>query len=422
MFALLAQATHPTRRVTSLIGVAALVALASCRAEPEPRAERTAPRGAGSAATPARDVELASVIEQPLDTAVEITGTLAADEQVTAAAKVPGRVAELFVDLASPVKRGDKVAKLEPTDYVLKVQQAEAALAQAIAQLGGPEGASGKADPESTAIVRQARATLNEAQANVVRSRTLAAEGLVTGMQRDAAEAALVRAETAVQAALEEVRLRQAQVGQRRSELSIARQQLADTVIESPIDGVVQRRSASVGEYLAAGAPIAEIVRIDPLRLRVAIPERDTGGLRAGLRVQVRVEGDTAEHAGTLARVAPALEPQSRTLLVEADIPNPGSLRPGGLVNARIVVGSKAALTVPKGSVVTFAGLTKVFTVEKGKAVEKRVTLGQPAGERIEVLTGVKVGERVVLRPGSLQQGEAVRVREAPSAPAGQGS
>lgn len=402
--------------------ILSMVSFVACRNEPLPQAEKAAPRGSASAGAQARQVELEPVSEQALDKTVEITGTLAADEQVTAAAKVPGRVAELLVDLASTVKRGDIVAKLESTDYVLRVQQAEAALAQAVAQLGVPSGgAAGKADPENTAIVRQARATLNEAQANVVRSRTLAGEGLVTGMQLDAAEAAVVRAETSVQAAIEEVRLREAQVGQRRSELSIARQQLADTIIKSPLDGVVQRRSTSVGEYLAVGAPIADIVRINPLRLRVSIPERDTAGLRSGLGVLVRVDGDPASYAGKLARVAPALDLQSRTLLVEADIENPGGLRPGSLVSARIIVGSKKALTIPKSAVVTFAGLNKVFSVEKGKAVEKRVTLGQVAGERVEVVSGVKLGDSVIVRAGSLQQGELVQVRQAQPASADTG-
>jgi multidrug efflux pump subunit AcrA (membrane-fusion protein) len=128
--------------------------------------------------------------------------------------------------------------------------------------------------------------------------------------------------------------------------------------------------------------------------------------------VNVAVEGDTVSHSGTIARLAPALDAQNRTLLVEADIKNPGNLRPGVLARAEVIVGSQPALTVPSSAVVAFAGIQKVITIEGDKAVEKRVTTGKRAGNVTEVLTGLKAGERVVKEPGSLQQGQPVRVVE----------
>jgi RND family efflux transporter MFP subunit len=379
----------------------------------KPEAEKVSAAGSARARAE-REVELDAVTEQPIEQVVEVAGTLAPDEQVVVASKVAGRVATLSFDLASAVKKGQTLATLEPADFVLRVEQAESARTQALAELGLPaSGASGKVDPETTAVVREARATLQEAEANAIRTRALAEEGLATGVQRDAAEAALVRAQTAVQAALEQVRIREAAVGQRRTELGLARQQLADTGIRSPLDGVVQRRFVNVGEYLTVGAPVAEIVRVDPLRLRVSVPEREAAALRVGLQVEVRVEGGGTTHSGTLSRVAPALDLESRTLLVEADLPNKGELRPGSFAHARIVVATKRAPTVAKSAIVTFAGLNKVLTVDRGKAVERRITLGKSVGDRVEVVSGLKSGESVVIRPGSLQQGERVRVRRA---------
>ncbi|XXT23347.1 efflux RND transporter periplasmic adaptor subunit [Sorangium sp. So ce429] len=368
---------------------------------------------ADKAAPDVKEVTLAPVIELVVEQTIDISGTLDADEQVTVGAKLPGRVASIAVDLASPVQRDQVIAQLETRDYELRIEQAAAALAQSRAQLGLPQdGPDTELDVENTAIVREALATLKEAQANQLRARNLAKEGLMSGMDRDAAEAAAVRAETAVQSAREEVRIRQATVRQRRSELRMARQQLADAVVRSPIDGIVQARRASVGQYLAAGAPIVEIVRIDPLRLRVAIPEAEAAGVRAGQQVRVTVPGDSAVHAGTVARLAPALDQQSRTLLVESDIKNPGHLRPGSLVSAQIVVSSKPAPSVPASAIVRFAGLTKVITVENGKAKEKQVATGRAAGDRIEIVSGLAAGESVVAKPGSLQQGQPVRVVE----------
>jgi hypothetical protein len=131
--------------------------------------------------------------------------------------------------------------------------------------------------------------------------------------------------------------------------------------------------------------------------------------------VHVRVGGQSGagareKHTGVVARLAPSLDPQSRSLLIEADIQNPGSLRPGNFVQARIIIGERRALTVPASAVVTFAGLQKVILVEDGKAVERPVTTGDVQGDRIEITTGVRDGEQVVEVPGALQQGQPVSV------------
>lgn len=386
------------------------LASAGCREEARAKPEAGDAKPSGSADA-ARQVRLEPVRELPLEESIEISGTLAVDEQVSVGAKVAGRLGSISVDVGTEVKSGQPIAQLETTEYSLRVDQASAALAQARAQLGlAPEGTDTVVDVENTAIVRQARATANEANTNAVRARALAKEGITTGMQLDAAEANAVRAETALQAAMEEVRIREATMSQRRSELRLAKQQLADTVVRSPLDGVVQMRIANVGQYLAAGAPVAQIVRIDPLRLRAAVPEREARKLRVGQLVRVELDSDPTPYSGTVARLAPSLETQNRSLLVEADIPNPGGLRPGSFARSRVVVASKPAATVSKSAVVAFAGLQKVITVENGKAVEKRVTLGRSVGDRVEILNGVKVGDSVVAQPGALQQGQPVRV------------
>src|SRR3989441_13246973 len=142
---------------------------------------------------------------------------------------------------------------------------------------------------------------------------------LIARGQPASVEASLQVAEARYQDALEEVRNRQAIIAQRRSELDLARQQLADTVIVSPLDGAVSLKQASVGEYLTAGAPISTLVRVHPPRLRVLVPEREGSGVRAGHAVTLTVEGDPTVYRGRVVRLSPVVQEQNRTLLVEAE-------------------------------------------------------------------------------------------------------
>jgi multidrug efflux pump subunit AcrA (membrane-fusion protein) len=351
--------------------------------------------------------------ERQVARTVIATGTLAAEDQVVLGFQVPGRLSELLVDLGSRVRRGQPLARLDPTDFRLRVEQAEAALRQARVRVGlTPEGTDNRVNIEETAVVAQARAVLVEARLTRERMVKLWEQQLVARAQLDAAVAALQVAEARYQDAVEEVRNRQAVLAQRRSELELARQQLADTTLTSPIDGAVRERRASVGQYLAAGTPVATVVQLDPLRLRVAVPERDAADVRPGQNVRLTVEGDSASYGGRVVRLSPAIEEQSRTLLVEAEIPNPrGALRPGAFAKAEITTDAgHPVVVVPASAIVTFAGIDKVLAVADGRAVEKRVQLGRRLGEHVEVVSGLDKGEAVVVQPGNLVGGQQVTV------------
>jgi RND family efflux transporter MFP subunit len=259
--------------------------------------------------------------------------------------------------------------------------------------------------------VREARAVLEEARANRERYASLLASGLVSKADFDTVQATTRVAESRYQDSLEEIRNRQGIVSQRRAEAALARQQLADTAIYAAFDGVVQQRQASLGEYVAAGAPIAEIVRIDPLRFRAEVPERDAASIRAGQVVRLTVDGAPGEFTGRVTRLAPTITERTRVLVVESDIANDGALRAGSFARATIVTdSSQPALTVPNEAVTTFAGIQKVVVVKGGKASEKAITTGRRAGAFTEVLSGVKEGDEVVLNPVNLRSGQAVEV------------
>jgi HlyD family secretion protein len=227
-------------------------------------------------------------------------------------------------------------------------------------------------------------------------------------------QANFARAESAMAGAREQVYNRQALLRQRESELALARAALVDAVISSPLDGVVQARHVSVGELLGAGAPVATIVRIDPLRLRLEIPDHEAGKVAVGQHVRVLLGGADG-HPGKIARLAPAIDEQSRTLTVEAEVPNPGDLRAGSFVRAEIETGSDSVLAIPTRALVVFAGIEKVITVEQGKAVERVISTGRRAGELSEVKRGLEEGSEIVLEPGNLQSGDPVEPSASPA-------
>ena len=397
-----------TKRTARTCWIATLLVLLGCSKESGPAAAGVS----GPEPGPPVAVRLAEVREDVWERSLRVTGELAAFEEATLSTKVAGRLEVLSVDLGTRVKKGDLVASIETRDYQLRVAQAEAAVQAARARLGllGDDGEQ-SFQAEHAAIVRAADAELSDARRAHERLAGLMREGNSSQSLVDAAEARLLTAESQKQEALEEVSNRLALLAQRRAELEIARAQLENTSIVAPFDGAVAQRLAGTGDYLDQGAPVARLVRFDPLRLELEIPERATGALRAGLAVKAVLDGSEQAIEGTLVRLSPEIARRSRSLVVEAEVPNPdGRLRPGAFARAEIVLDSAArTLVVPPEAIVRFAGVEKVFVVVDGKAVEKHVTAGRSEEQRIEILDGLVAGDSVVLAPGSLRAGTSVQ-------------
>jgi RND family efflux transporter MFP subunit len=358
-----------------------------------------------------RQVRVVAAAKTEAARTVSASGTLAADDQFVLGTKVIGRLGEISVDLGSRVKKGQTIARIDPSDYRLRVEQADAALQQSRVRLGLPaSGSSDKVDIEQTSLVRQGAAILKEARLSHDRMVELWERKLIARSELDTAISQLAVAEGRYQDAIEEVRNRLAVLVQRRSELEIARQQLADTAIVSPIDGAVSERQAAVGQYLPAGAPVVTLVRTHPLRLRLAVPEREAGLVRVGQTVDLTVEGDTNKYQGQVARLSPAIAESNRTLMIEAEVPNgQGALRPGSFAKADIIIeAGQEIVTVPRDAIITFAGIEKVLMVVEGKTVEKRVRTGRRIGEQVEVIEGIVAGSQVIVQPGNLVAGETV--------------
>jgi RND family efflux transporter MFP subunit len=202
------------------------------------------------------------------------------------------------------------------------------------------------------------------------------------------------------------------------AQAAVAEQRLADTVIRAPGGGgegrrySVARRLVSEGEYVEPGHESFRLVSSDLIKYRAEIPERFAGSVRVGQTARVWVEAPGEPATGAVSRLAPNIDPESRTFLVEIRVDNKdGRLKPGAFARGRIVTHmDEGVVFVPEAAVVTFAGVHKVYSVRDGKAVEHRVRLGERAAGRVEVVGGLDVSEVVTEGAGALADGSPVRV------------
>jgi multidrug efflux pump subunit AcrA (membrane-fusion protein) len=379
--------------VSSLVLMAALATACSNTQQKEGTAV-AAPKPEASVAPTPIDVTTVAAITRDLQRSVEVVGSLAADEEVVVSAQAAGELSQLNVDFGSYVSQGQVIALIDQRDAKLKVEQAEAALKQTLARLGMKEGE--KFDPHQNADVRVAKAQLDWAKMDLDRNTKLIENGDISRSNYDQAMTQHNLAQARYQAALDSVNQQLAVVEQQRSALNLARKAVTDTVVRAPISGAVKEKHASRGSYLTVNGRIVTLVKINPLRLRADIPESSAAAVRAGQTMNLTTEAfPNRTFTGRVVRIGPSLNEQTRALTVEAQVANPGNLlRPGMFAKSQLITAKNApAVMVPQRAVVTVAGLTKVFVIESGKAVERIVKTGATDGDLIEIVEGVRNGE-----------------------------
>ncbi len=173
---------------------------------------------------------------------------------------------------------------------------------------------------------------------------------------------------------------------------------MADTVVRAPFNGLVAERLVSVGDYVTKGAKVAVVVRVNPLRVQLTVPEQFVSAISVGAPVTFEVDAYPGRSfTGTVRYVSPSLETAQRALTVEATVPNPAQeLKPGLFATARIDEQKQTpAVVVPAKAVRTVGGTSRVFVISNGRAEERVVTIGQSSGDVVEIATGLKAGEQV---------------------------
>lgn len=381
-------------------------ALTGCQAD-SPRQEAA---GVQKDELPTIRAAVTTVRLESWPTIVRSQGNLVADEVTTVGAKVAGRVDEVLVDLGDEVKENQTLARLEQQEFQLQVALAEAQLAQARSALGlKPEDPLEQLEPKNAPPVREAKAVWDEAKANVARLEVLQRRDAVSKEQLEQAVSAEKVAEARYSAALNGVHEKIAQIRVRSAELSLAKQQLADSIVTSPFDGYVEQRHVDRGAFVQVGQPLVTLVRTSTLRFRGSIPERYARRLAVGQRVIVHVESVADPIEAQVTRISPVVQDRDRSLRFEAAVDNrAGQLRTGLFAEAEVIIDPSAcALVVPASALTEFAGAEKVWKVVDGVAREQLVQSGRRGQAGIEILAGLAEGD-VILQEA--QVGRVARV------------
>lgn len=357
--------------------------------------------GADAPASPADaaviTVTTAAVVDEPIKRFIRVSGTLTAQEDAEVAAEVAGRVMATPVERGSRVNAGDSLIRLVAAEGEAQAIEAQANAAQIEARLGIANGAPFAVD--KVAEVANAAAALQLARTEFARARLLHQQQLLSQAEFDQRSAQTVATERQYDMARNTAAQQYQSLLAARARVTLAQKALSDTTVRAPFAGIVGERFVSVGDYVTRGTKVATVMRVDPLRVELTVPQQFVSAVASGSAVTFEVDAYPGEKfVGEVRFVSPSLAAATRALTLEAIVPNGNNrLKPGFFATAQIEHASMLpGLLVPATAVRTVSGTARVFVVNGDRVEERVVMVGQAVGERVELTSGVKAGERVV--------------------------
>jgi HlyD family secretion protein len=331
--------------------------------------------GFGRGPRPPMTVELAAVTRRPMADTIVVVGNLVGAATVDAVPRGQGRLEDVYVKLGDQVRRGQAIAKIEDRELVEQIKQAEATY------------------NVSQATIRQRQADLKLAQNNMERSKSLFERDLLPRQTFDDTDARY-------QAAVAQLELAQAQMAQARARLDELKINLSNTVITAPVDGFIGKRTLDPGASVGVNTSFISVVDIRTVRLVINVVEKELRRIHQGIDADVEVDAFPGEHfKGHVARLAPILDPATRTAQVEIEIPNPGyRLKPGMYARVRFTVEKHDnALVVPTPAVVDLQGKIGVWVPGEGDQPSfQPVTVGIEQQDFTELTSGVTEGQKII--------------------------
>jgi len=333
-------------------------------------------------------VELASVKRADMAEKITVVGNLIGEATVEAVPKVAGRVEAISVRLGDRVRRGQMLAKIEDRELQEQVRQAQASF------------------EVSAATIRQREADLRFAQTNLDRSRNLYDRQLIPRQTFDDAEARY-------QASAAQLDLAKAQHQQSMARLDELKINLANTVITSPVNGFVGKRTLDPGAWVTPNSALLSVVDISTVRMVANVVEKDLRRISAGQRATVAVDAFPGEEfSGRVARVSPVLDPATRTAQIEVEIDNANfRLKPGMYARVDFTVERREnTLVVPANALVDVEGRHGVFRPAEGDVAKfHEIQVGLTSDQLVEVSSGLAEGDRIVTTgAAALREGDKI--------------
>ena len=344
---------------------------------------------------------------------VESVGSLFPLDEVTVSSEVEGRVEQVLVDVGDHVSAGQTIVKVVQTELQLTLDQQRASLQQARARLGLSENGDDIKDVRNAPEVKKAAADVADAEQKYLRAKTLYEQGLSPKQNFDEAESRYNAAKAAYDLSVQTVENLRAALAQSKAATSLAQKKVGDSNIRAPFAGQVKERTVTQGQYLKVQTPVMVIVNVDPMRVRLRVPEKMAGWVKTGQEVSVTVEAyPDRTFKGKITRINPSVDQQTRAFEVEALIDNRESLlKPGFFVKATIPSNYVVdALFVPEEALLYVYGVYKVFVIDGNTVKEREVKIGEHSGDGVEIVEGLTQGERIAIANKSQELKEGATI------------
>jgi HlyD family secretion protein len=349
-------------------------------------------KAAPAPSTPAQTITAGPVVKAMMTRTLVVNGSLAAWDELPIGSEAGGlAIVAVEVEEGDRVTRGQLMARLDDSVLKAELAQADAAIAQADAGL------------------LKAEAMAATAGSDVNRAKALIKNGFISGQAAEQRQTTLTAAAADVNVARQNLEAAKAIRVERAA-------QLAQTEIRAPTDGIVSKRTATLGNVVAVGQQLFRIIRDGRVELRAEIPELDLLRLSAGQPVSITVgDADQRRFTGKIRLVGATVDPQTRIGIVYVALPDDPALKPGMFVHGLVETGSGETLQAPEEALVYKDAKPAVFVVDAGNRTHLRmVETGQRLDGVVEILSGVSAGERVALAgAGYLKDNDLVRVEQA---------
>ena len=340
-------------------------------------------------------VRAAKVQSREIYRTVDTVGTLYSFDEAVISAEVEGRVERIDVDLGDAVRKDQVLVKISDEEQKYLVAQNEAQLRQSLERLGLKSENEKVKDIRETPDVRRARADLFDAEQRHKRTSELVDQGIGSRSDLDQTTARLQAATATYDATLNQTRNLIQEVERFKALLELQRKKLRDTVVTAPFAGAVKERQVAPGQYVRANSPLVTLVKVDPVRLRIEVPERFAPWIKSGQVAEVSVEAfEGRKFQGKIWRISPTVDQSKRTFVVEALIDNPaGELKPGSYARARVPTYKvERILLMPMSALNYVLGSNKAYVIKEGEVEARDVKLGDRFAENVEIVEGLEDG------------------------------